>query len=144
MNVKYAEKKVKYTESYEENVEGTVEARFKLDANHAPLLDQYQDDDKRYYVIELRLKSPKRDQIEKVTYVLDSSYTVPMRFSRDRDDDFVQEIIAFRNFVLTINIHMGAHLDVQQAWLSALLEDGHGAEAKSGPIREAIDDIKRK
>jgi hypothetical protein len=132
---------VKYTNSFQENVLGTVEARFKLDASGAPLWDE--DEDGRCYFIDLRLKSPNSDKIDKVTYVLNPSYTVPSRFSSDRDNDFVQEISAFGDYVVTINVQAGKHLYVEKAWLSALLKDGHGEEVDTGPIRDAIAAIKR-
>ena len=133
-------KQVQLTESFRVNVQGTLDARFQLDADGRPV--QEEDDEGHFYFINLRLKSPQRNKIDKVTYLLDASYTVSSRFSKDGDTDFLAEITAYGDYVLTVKIQMGKHLYVEKAWLSALLEAGHAGEAVTGPIRDAIDDIK--
>jgi hypothetical protein len=132
--------RVQYTRAFLEDVQGTLKARFRLDARGEPLWDE--DEEGYYYFIQLRLESPNRVKIDKVTYVLDSTYYDPVRVSKDRDNDFAEEISSYGDYVLTVRVQMGKHLYVQEAWLSTLLEAGHAGEADTGPIRDAIEDIK--
>lgn len=132
---------ITYARSFRESVGEGLTARFKLDANGGPLYEKDEEGTKHYF-IELRLHSPRAQEIDKVSYLLGETYYDPIRNSKDRDNDFCEEITSYGNYPIKVKVQIGSHLYVQESWLSELLEAGYAAGGANEVIRQALRDIK--
>lgn len=115
---------IRYTPAFQENVAGTLRARFRLDGNGNPVSGV--EDETTFYFIELSLDSPNARQIHKVAYLLDqATYWEPERESNDWQHAFTEEITSYGDFLVRVEVKMPTGRFVQQALLSDMLEAGH-------------------
>lgn len=130
--------RIDYTRPFAENVQGTFYARFRLDADGAPMYEiaGYQDGPARYYKIDVYLHSTKSDAITSVHYALDDGEAVKvLGRSEDRHNDFRATIESAGDVLLLIQVWMGPLGSLrkyeQRAWLSQMLENGYDKEPSS-------------
>ncbi|MDY3561779.1 hypothetical protein R5W23_003207 [Gemmata sp. JC673] len=111
--------RIDYTPPFVENVQGTLYARFCLDPDGVPV---YEDTPLgRVYTLTVYLLSPRRDEIEEVTYRATKS--------TDRDNDFAAVIECDGDEPLPVNVRIGGRVYKQRAWLSQMLENGYSKDA---------------
>jgi hypothetical protein len=131
---------IRYNQRFRETVQGTLKAVFQLDGDGAPRFGK--DGDTTFYYIKLMLDSPRADEIVSVTYNLDESYWVPERTVTNRRNSFAEEITAYGDFLVRVEVQMAENRTfTQQALLSELLEEGHRQD-RSSAIEEAIAQIR--
>jgi hypothetical protein len=132
---------IHYNPTFQQKVQGKLLARFQLDDNGGPEFGV--EDETKYYYIDLSVRSPQADKIQKVTYFLDeATYWEPERETRDRKNDFTEEITSYGDYKVRVAVDMAAGSFVQQALLSDMLEEGH--QGDSGPeIQKAIEYIRQ-
>jgi pYEATS domain-containing protein involved in immunity len=129
---------IRYLPAFAENVAGRLYARFQLDQNDMPRSEE-DDDGTTFYYIEMFLDSPNKAKITRVTYNLDASYYEPTRHVKNRDDNFREEITAYGDYLVKVEVHLGEQTIRQSALLSEMLEEGHKDDPDStGAIRNAI------
>jgi hypothetical protein len=139
---------IDYNKSFAQHVRGRLQARFLLKAGR-PVYEKEGagEEETRHYEIELSLVGGA-PEIDRVIYVLDSSYYDPVR-EADTPPDFKEEITSYGDYPVEAKVEMGKRVYVQKAWLSDLLLEGHREELdveakddKAGrqarAIREAI------
>lgn len=124
---------IKYARPFEENVLrgpgsaiGKWQALFRAGPYGHP---SYEDDeDVRFYVVDITLHSPRASEIDSVEYRLDPTFYDPVRFSDDRDNDFSVELQTYGDFEVVVAVYKGKQKFIQKAYLSALLKNGYGSD----------------
>lgn len=137
---------IKYSGSFASNVlgrQGKLRARFlSRDGALDHVTSGTDPNGKTFYWVELAVESPRRDEIEWVTYRLDpSSYYDPVRVTQNRTDHFGVAVACYGDYVLDIEVQIGPQSYIQRAWLSELLRVGHAEELAYPEIRQALDFI---
>ena len=133
--------RIEYTRAFAENVKGHVYARFRLDPSGVPEFEE-EADGLRHYTIDIYLHSPRVSEIEEVTYILDdTTYIDPVRKSKDRANDFHEEVWSYGEVPIIVRVKLGGQVYEQRVWLSHLLMNGHTANM-TPPIRSAIQTLK--
>lgn len=128
---------IRYLPAFVENVAGRLYARFQLESDGTPRGDD--DDGTTFYFIDLYLDSPNKGRITRVTYNLDSSYYEPVRHCKNRDQNFREEITAYGDYLVKVEVQMGERTIRQGALLSEMLEEGHKDDPDpTGAIAAAI------
>jgi hypothetical protein len=132
--------RIDYTRPFTEHVRGTLYARFRLDADGAPMYEVW--NGARLYTIDVYLHSPRPAEVEAVSYYFDDP-TAPgaLGDSTDRDNDFLVTIESPGDALLRVQVRVGGRMYEQRAWLSQMLENGYPKEAAPA-IQSAILDIK--
>ncbi len=127
MAPKHAADRIGYNKPFRENVQGRLMARFRLDADGKPIYEIHPDDRRlRVYTIELFLDTPQAQHIDGVDYFMDDpSFIDPEGSSKDRDNQFLEEITSYGDVEVVVTVHMGERAYEQRAWLSNMLENGH-------------------
>ncbi len=82
---------------------GTLTAEFILDNDNKPIFSQ--SGKYKNYKIIYRLKSERADEIEKVVYLLDSSYYNPIRESKDSKNDFELKTTTYGEYSVSIEVY---------------------------------------
>ncbi|MBN9119935.1 MAG: hypothetical protein J0I06_12365 [Planctomycetes bacterium] len=132
--------RIDYTRPFAEQVEGTLYARFRLDADGVPIYEVWGGD--RFYTIDVYLLSPKAAGIDEVTYFFDDSASPePLGSSADRANDFRATIDSPGDARLRVEVRIGDSVYEQRAWLSQMLENGY-AKGATPAVRSAILHIK--
>ena len=135
---------IKYSDRFQEGVQGRLKARFRLDAYGKPIFTQDDENPRlRHYEIVVFLASPKAKQIKRVTYFMDdpSFSEDPEGSSVDSDNDFPVEITSYGDVEVVVTVEIADQKLEQRAWLSTMLENGH-TDDLSPEIRLAIQRIK--
>src|SRR5690242_5199330 len=115
---------IRYNEAFKQHVQGSLRARFRLDAQGRPVAGA--EGGTTFYFIELSLEAPEPQAIQKVTYLLDeASYWEPERETQDWERAFTEEITSYGDFLVRVEVQMTDGRFVQQALLSEMLEEGH-------------------
>ena len=132
--------RIDYTRPFAENVQGTLYARFRLDADGDPIYETV-DEGTRSYTIDIYLHSTQSNEISTVIYFLDGSEAgQSLGRSVDQNNDFPATIESAGDALLLVKVWMGLLRKYEQrAWLSQMLENGYGkdppAEVKSAILR---------
>ena len=113
-------------------------AKFVLDAEGAPKVAYA--GDPPHYRIALTVSGAPEDAYA-VTYELHESYYEPVRESRRRADDFVEEITSYGDYEVRATVRGKRRTQMVVAGLSDALELGH-AKDRSGAIETALSNIK--
>jgi hypothetical protein len=133
--------RIDYTRPFAENVQGTLYARFRLDADGIPMY-QIVDGNTRLYTIDIFLLSPRSAQIEEVTYFFDDPTSPnPLGTSTNRDNDFLATIESSGDALLRVEVRVGSRIYEQRAWLSQMLENGYAKDV-TPTVQSAILRIK--
>lgn len=143
MNSYQAADRIDYNRAFKENVEGRLEARFRLDPDGEPMYEPDDDDKRRrHYMIDVFLVTPRAKEIKAVTFYMDDpSFGDPKGYSDDADNQFREEIASYGDVEIDVTVKMREHGYKQRAWLSNMLENGH-AEDMNRAIRAALERIK--
>lgn len=134
---------IAYTIPFKSEIQGHLNARFRLDADSKPIFERDEKDCRlRHYLMEIFLKTPKAKQIESVTYFLnDPSFLDGTLHSTNANNHFEEMIWSYGEVEVVVTVEMAGQSYEQRAWLSNMLENGHSNELND-EIRSAILRIK--
>jgi hypothetical protein len=128
--------------AFTKNVGGQLKARFRVDADHAPIYWKGRDGLKNYQIYLSLEESPRAAEIDSVKYFMDDpTFWDPLAVSEDGDNGFLEEISSYGDVEVEVTVQIKNKAYKQRAWLSNLLKDGYGQDA-SPEILEAIRNIK--
>jgi hypothetical protein len=136
--------RIAYAKPFQENVQGRLKARFRVDSDGVPMYEPHDEDSRlRVYTIDVFLVTPRSQEIKGVKYYMDDeSYLDPEGYSDDADNEFREEITSYGDVEIVVTVEMAGRKKYEQrAWLSNMLENGH-ADDMTPAIRAAIQRIK--
>jgi hypothetical protein len=94
----------------------------------------------KHYVLRLGVEDSPDDAYA-VTYKLDESYYDPIRESRERAANFVEELTSYGDYVVQAKVRSRQGVEPIAANLSSALEIGHSGN-RTPEIQAALDEIK--
>lgn len=116
-------------------------AKFQLDAKGKPLSGE--EDDTKFYYIDLFLNPPAAATVREVTYLLDeNTYWEPERTSKDASKQFQQTITSYGDFMVRVEVKVADAKLIQQALLTDMLADHYG-ESPAKPVADAIEYLRQ-
>lgn len=128
--------RIDYARPFAQDVRGVLYARFRLDADGAPMYALV--DRVRYYTIDICLHSPRAGEIDEVAYYLESAPApAPLGESTDRVNDFPATIECPGDDLLRVQVRIGGRTYEQRAWVSQMLDNGYPAKP-SAAVQEAL------